>query len=69
MYEILIEKFLSNEKILTLLLSTDKTLVEHTSRDNIWGDGCDGKGKNLLGKTLMRLRDNYRICFSQIKNK
>jgi predicted NAD-dependent protein-ADP-ribosyltransferase YbiA (DUF1768 family) len=27
-------------------------MVEHTSRDRVWGDGGDGSGKNYLGKIL-----------------
>jgi predicted NAD-dependent protein-ADP-ribosyltransferase YbiA (DUF1768 family) len=39
-------------------LSTEqKILVEHTENDSYWGDGGNGKGKNKLGKLLMRLRD------------
>ena len=44
------------------LLSTgDAQLVEHVKRDRYWGDGGDmgtGKvGKNMLGKLLMKVRD------------
>lgn len=28
--------------------------------DRYWGDGGDGSGKNMLGKILMRVRDNLR---------
>ena len=33
-------------------------LVEHTSNDNIWGDG-GGKGLNLLGKALTEARSFF----------
>ena len=44
------------------LLSTgDALLVEHVARDSYWGDGGDGgtgkKGRNTLGKLLVRVRD------------
>ena len=44
------------------LLSTgDALLVEHVARDSYWGDGGDGgtgkKGRNMLGKLLVRVRD------------
>ena len=44
------------------LLSTgDALIVEHTTRDRYWGDGGDGgngtKGRNYLGRLLMKLRD------------
>jgi predicted NAD-dependent protein-ADP-ribosyltransferase YbiA (DUF1768 family) len=28
--------------------------------DSYWGDGGDGSGKNMLGKVLMRVRDDLR---------
>ena len=60
MYEILVEKFSTNPKLKNVLLSTgDSMLVEHTTRDNFWGDGGDGSGQNMLGKTLVRVRDNF----------
>lgn len=31
-------------------------ILEHTSNDRYWGDGGDGKGKNMLGITLMAVR-------------
>ncbi len=30
------------------------------SADSYWGDGGDGSGKNMLGKILMRVRDELR---------
>ena len=54
-------KFSQHEDLRALLLSTgDARLVEHTDNDAYWGDGGDGKGKNMLGKLLMRLRDELR---------
>jgi N-glycosidase YbiA len=51
-------KMSENPKIFKLLLSTGKQeLAEHTTRDLYWGDGGDGKGKNMLGKILMEIRD------------
>jgi ribA/ribD-fused uncharacterized protein len=44
----------------TLLSTGNAVLVEHTSNDNYWGDGGDGSGKNYLGKTLMKVRDELR---------
>lgn len=32
-------------------------LIEHTTKDNYWGDGGDGSGQNKLGKALMKLRE------------
>lgn len=45
-----------------LLLSTgDAELIEHSSNDNYWADGGDGRGKNMLGKILMEVREECRI--------
>lgn len=58
MYDIVRAKFTQNEEIQSVLLSTAGCkLVEHTANDSYWGDGGDGRGKNKLGLTLMRVRD------------
>ena len=50
-------KFEQHEEARALLLSTgDAKLVEHTERDDYWGDGGDGSGKNMLGRILMDIR-------------
>ncbi len=57
MYDVLKAKFTQHKELKKLLLDTeDKILVEHTENDNYWGDGGDGKGKNKLGKLLMKIR-------------
>jgi predicted NAD-dependent protein-ADP-ribosyltransferase YbiA (DUF1768 family) len=48
-----------------MLLDTgDSHLVEHTKRDMYWGDGGDGGndkiGRNMLGKLLVRVRNQIR---------
>ena len=54
-------KFEQNESLKKLLLGTgQKELREHTARDNLWGDGGNGKGKNMLGKILMKVREDLR---------
>eukprot|EP01085_Mycamoeba_gemmipara_P005010 Mycagemm_TRINITY_DN10143_c0_g3::TRINITY_DN10143_c0_g3_i2::g.5010::m.5010 type:complete len:311 gc:universal TRINITY_DN10143_c0_g3_i2:957-25(-) len=40
----------------TLLRTGDAVLVEHTKNDSYWADGGNGKGKNMLGVLLMRVR-------------
>lgn len=57
MYDIVLQKFLQNEEIKEILLSTDnKRLVEHTKNDSYWAGNGDGTGKNQLGITLMSVR-------------
>jgi hypothetical protein len=39
-----------------LLATKDAMLIEHTAKDSYWGDGGDGRGKNMLGQILMSVR-------------
>ncbi|MBC1611668.1 DUF1768 domain-containing protein, partial [Listeria welshimeri] len=49
-----------HSEVKEILLSTGNAiLVEHTEKDNYWGDGGDGSGKNRLGKILMKVRDEW----------
>jgi exodeoxyribonuclease III len=54
-------KFTQDPKLYNIITSLpdDVYLVEHTTRDKVWGDGGDGgdgsKGSNYLGKTLTAL--------------
>jgi N-glycosidase YbiA len=43
-----------------LLETGDARIVEHTTRDRYWADGGDGSGRNMLGRLLMRVRDELR---------
>ena len=61
MFKLVKDKFTRDETLGTKLLETgDALLVE----DNTWGDTywgkCNGKGKNHLGKILMRVRRELR---------
>ncbi len=52
-------KFSQHRELKDLLLSTGNAkLVESTLNDSFWGDGGNGKGKNMLGQLLMELRQN-----------
>lgn len=58
MHAALLAKFRQHEDLRALLLSTgDAKLVEHTENDDYWGDGGDGRGRNMLGQLLMRVRE------------
>lgn len=61
MYEICLAKFTQNPTLGRLLLQTgDEELIE----GNTWGDThfgvCDGIGENVLGKVLMKIREELK---------
>lgn len=61
MRDVVYAKFTQDEHLRKLLLSTvDEKLVEHTANDSYWGDGGNGKGKNMLGIILMEVRDRIK---------
>ena len=61
MTEAVLAKFSQHEDLRALLLATgDAMLIEHTDNDDYWGDGGDGSGKNMLGRILMRVREQLR---------
>ena len=61
MYDALKAKFTQHDELKEILLNTgDRKLIEHTENDSYWGDGGNGSGKNMLGKLLMRLREELR---------
>jgi N-glycosidase YbiA len=54
-------KFTQHTELRDLLLSTGNAkIVEHTENDDYWGDGGDGRGKNMLGRILMQVREQLR---------
>ncbi|MBW4623769.1 MAG: NADAR family protein [Cyanosarcina radialis HA8281-LM2] len=51
-------KFTQHPNLASMLLSTgNRKIIEHTENDDFWGDGGNGRGKNMLGIILMRIRD------------
>lgn len=61
MREAVLAKFQQHPDLLALLLATGNArLVEHTERDDYWGDGGKGSGANMLGRILMQVRDELR---------
>lgn len=61
MFRAVYAKFTQHEDLREALLATGNAiLVEHTPRDAYWGDGGDGSGQDMLGKTLMIVRELLR---------
>jgi N-glycosidase YbiA len=61
-------KFTQHGDLRAILLGTGgATLMEHTTNDTYWGDAGDGTGKNMLGKTLMIVRDECRRAGSLLQ--
>lgn len=54
-------KAAQNPSVKELLLSTgDSKIVEDSPKDWYWGCGSDGKGKNMLGRLWMEVREEIR---------
>jgi N-glycosidase YbiA len=54
-------KFAAYPELVTLLLSTnEEALIENTTNDYYWGCGTDGTGKNMLGRLLVKLREELK---------
>ena len=61
MYGVLLLKFKQHEDLAKKLLDTGEAiLIEDSKSDGFWGVGKNGKGKNMLGKLLMEVRDELR---------
>ena len=61
MFEACLAKFSQNPRLWELLDSTgDCHLVERSPNDKYWGDGGDGTGRNMMGITLMKVRQHIR---------
>ena len=54
-------KFIQQPEICAVLLGTgNEEIIEAADNDAYWGWGPDRKGKNMLGKVLMEIRDEFR---------
>jgi ribA/ribD-fused uncharacterized protein len=61
MDDVLSHKFIQHDDLKRELLATgDAELIEASDNDSFWGWGADHKGRNELGKALMRLRAKLR---------
>lgn len=60
MYTALHAKFSQNDELKETLIHTKRArIVEKSEDDDFWGSGFKGKGKNMLGKIIMYLRDEF----------
>ncbi|MCE9547193.1 MAG: NADAR family protein [Planctomycetia bacterium] len=54
-------KFAAHQELRALLLATgEEAIVEDAARDDFWGCGSTGSGKNWLGRILMEVRAELR---------
>lgn len=60
MFNVLRAKFSDPDLKEKLLNTGDSILIEDSKTDGIWGIGKSGKGKNMLGKLLMKVREELR---------
>ena len=61
MYECCKAKFLQHKDLRDQLMATGtEELIEDSPVDSYWGCGADGSGKNMLGKILMKIREELR---------
>ena len=60
MYFVIYTKFMQHKDVQDELEATgDRVIIENSPKDRYWGCGKDGKGRNQLGKTFMKVRDYF----------
>lgn len=59
MYKVLECKFRQNETLKFNLMNTGLRPLIKSSFDSFWGDGGNGHGKNIHGKLLIKLREQF----------
>lgn len=73
MLEVIRAKFSQDDNFKKLLLSTgSRELIEASPVDAYWGYGPDKKGKNMLGKILMQVRNeldtDLKVLLTELHN-
>ncbi|MCI0482889.1 MAG: NADAR family protein, partial [Candidatus Dadabacteria bacterium] len=59
-------KFETHSNLRDKLLDTEnKIIIENSKKDYYWGCGKSGKGRNTMGKILMRAREILRRKYMQ----
>lgn len=70
MREAVLTKFTQYNELKDLLISTGNAkIIEHTTNDAYWGDGGNGSGKNMLGRILMKVREQLKDDADQSESK
>uniref|UniRef100_A0A6C0D8M0 NADAR domain-containing protein n=1 Tax=viral metagenome TaxID=1070528 RepID=A0A6C0D8M0_9ZZZZ len=59
-------KFLQNPDLYKKLFETKFNKLIYYADDLVWGCNPDDKGENLLGKTIMRVRENDMLSMTNI---
>jgi len=62
-------KVMENKELVETLLSTENRPIHYISGNPELGMGADGKGSNIIGKTLMQIRHNLRMQSQSNKRK
>jgi len=70
MYRVLEYKFRQHESLRLTLMNTGLRPLVKISHDEFWGSGVDGRGKNMHGKLLGKLRvkflvEDYQTCVAE----
>lgn len=60
MRDAVLAKFTQHPELAEILLATCERRIVHTANDDFWGDGGDGRGRNMLGQILMSVREELR---------
>lgn len=61
MTQLVSAKFMTHQELTDRLLETGNARIEEDAYwDSFWGTGRNGKGRNEMGKILMRLREKLR---------